>query len=51
MLILTHYQPHYGPHGEPFRVRCRYTNRSTTAFFWAPVPPSRPATRRSTKRG
>ena len=33
MITLTHYQPHYGPHGEPYRVRARYTDRTTVEYF------------------
>jgi hypothetical protein len=34
MHTLTHYQPHYGPQGEPYRVRARFDDRTTVQHFW-----------------
>jgi len=34
-VTLTHYQPHYGPSGEPYRVRARYADRTTVEHFWS----------------
>jgi len=33
MITFTHYQPHYGPHGEPYRVRARFDDRTTVEYF------------------
>ena len=34
MFTLTHYQPHYGPSGEPYRVRARFEVGTTVEHFW-----------------
>ncbi len=30
----TVYQPHYGPHGEPYSVRARFADRIDLAHLW-----------------
>jgi hypothetical protein len=35
MHTIKHYQPHYGPSGEPYRVRARFADRTTVEHFWS----------------
>ncbi len=34
MATFIHFQPHYGPHGEPYSVRARYPGSTITTHFW-----------------
>ena len=34
MYTITTYHPHYGPSGEPYRVRARFDGRTTVEHFW-----------------
>jgi hypothetical protein len=43
MFTLTHYQPHHGPHGERYRVRARFDDRTDRRLLLdAPASVTRP---------
>jgi len=34
MFTIKTYSPHYGPQGQPFRVRARYQDYERVQYFW-----------------